>query len=85
MAGESKRSVQALYGLQLRTLQEILEHAEPPGYRQKQPRRKVKLEGYLPIIEQIINDDKSAPRKQGHTVRRIFDRLQKEHGYEGVL
>ncbi len=66
-----------------RTLKKILAHAEPPGYRQKQPRPERKLEAFLPIIEQILAANRRAPKKQRHTARRIFERLRDEHGYQG--
>ena len=59
---ESKRSVQLLYNIHWDTLQKILEHPEPPGHRQSKPRRKRKLEKYLPIIEEILEADNDASR-----------------------
>ena len=41
--GASKRSVCRQYGIAHKTLQKILAHSEPPGYRQQLPRRKTKL------------------------------------------
>jgi transposase len=46
------------------------------------PRPKPKLGPYLEKIAQIIQDDKSVPKKQRHTATRIYDRL-KEMGYQG--
>ena len=83
VAGESKRSVQRKHGIHFNTLQKILEHPEPPGYRQSQERPKPKLGPYLGVIESIIEADKSAPRKQKHTAQRIYERLRDEYGYEG--
>ncbi|MCX5660575.1 MAG: IS21 family transposase [Planctomycetota bacterium] len=83
--GKSKRSVCREFGLHWDTLRKILEHSEPPGYRMQQPRKKRMLEAFQPIIEQILRDDRSMPRKQRHTAQRIFDRLGKENGYEGGL
>ena len=79
----SKRQACREYGLHWHTLAKILEHPEPPGYRQARPRRKRKLERFLPIIHEILKQDRHAPRKQRHTAKRIFDRLQTEHGYDG--
>jgi transposase len=79
----SKRAACKEYGLGWHTLRKILTHEEPPGYRQSRPRRKRKLEPFLPIIYQILQDDRRAPKKQRHTVKRIFQRLRDEHGYEG--
>ena len=86
LTGElSQRAACEKYGLGWHTLKKILTHEEPPGYRLSRPRRRRKLEGFLPIIEQILEDDRQAPRKQRHTAQRIFERLRDEHGYEGRL
>ena len=39
----------------------------------------------LPIIHEILEQDKTAPPKQRHTIKRIFDRLQSTHGYQGGI
>jgi transposase len=83
--GQSKRSVCREFDIHWDTLQKILHHAEPPGYRRSTPRPKLKLEPFLPVIHQTLEDDKKAPRKQRHTARRIFERLRDEHGYQGGL
>lgn len=72
----SRRAACRKYGLGWHTLTKILAHAEPPGYRLRQPRKKRKLGAYLPIIEQMLEADREAPQKQCHTVRRTFERLQ---------
>ncbi len=81
----SKRQACQEYGLGWRTLAKILEHEEPPGYQRKQPRRKPKLDPYLPIIHEMLEQDRQAPKKQRHTSQRIFDRLVKEHAYDGGI
>ncbi|MGE5685918.1 MAG: IS21 family transposase [Gemmatimonadota bacterium] len=81
--GLSKRAACREYDIHWDTLKKILEHAEPPGYRRTAPRPRPKLDPSLPVIHQILEDDKKAPRKQRHTARRIFERLRDEHGYTG--
>ncbi|GAF78784.1 unnamed protein product, partial [marine sediment metagenome] len=84
LTGEiSKRAACREYELAWHTLKKILEHEVPPGYRLSRPRPKPKLEPYLPIIEQILKDDRQAPRKQRHTAKRIFERLRDEHDFVG--
>ena len=83
--GQSKRSACKEFGLHWQTLRKILRHSEPPGYQMQSPRRKRKLEAFLPIIEQILKDDRKMPRKQRHTAQRIFQRLKKENGYDGGI
>jgi transposase len=79
----SQRAAIEKYGLGWRTLKKILAHAEPPGYQQSKVRPKRKLELFLPIIQQILEADRQAPKKQRHTAKRIFERLRDEHGFQG--
>lgn len=86
LTGEiSKRGACKEYKLPWRTLQRILTHEEPVGYQRKAAPRKRKLEKFLPIIHEFLKQDVEAPKKQRHTAKRIFDRLRREHGYEGGL
>jgi transposase len=39
--------------------------------------------GYIPIVDEWLEDDEREPRKQRHTAKRIFERLRAEHGYTG--
>ena len=38
---------------------------------------------FIPIVDEWLEQDEREPRKQRHTVRRIYDRLRAEHGYAG--
>ena len=78
----SKREILRREGIHWDTLKKILNHSEPPGYRMKAPRAKPKIGPYLERIAQIIDVDKSYPKKQRHTAKRIFERI-KEMGYAG--
>jgi transposase len=79
----SQRAACREYALGWWTLKKILAHDQPPGYRRKEPKAKPKLSAFLPIIEQILRDDKSAPKKQRHTAKRIWERLRDEHSFDG--
>ncbi len=83
--GASKRSVCREYGLGWWTLDKILSHPEPPGYRSSAGRVKPKLGEFLGVIDEILEADKTAPPKQRHTARRIFERLRDEYGYSGCI
>jgi transposase len=83
--GLSGRAACREYNIHWKTLKKILSHAEPPGYRRTKPRRPSILDPLLPVVHQILEDDKKAPKKQRHTAKRIFDRLRAEHGYPGGL
>jgi transposase len=83
--GLSKRAACREYEIHWDTLRKILDRPEPPGYRRSAPRPRPKLDPFLPVIHQILEQDKKAPRKQRHTARRVFERLRGEHGYTGGL
>jgi transposase len=81
--GQSKRSVCQEFDIHWDTLTKILEHSEPPGYRQREPRHKPKIGPFLGVIEEILRQDQKVHRKQRHTKRRIFERLKSEYEYPG--
>ncbi len=83
--GLGKRAACREYGIHYKTLRKILTHPEPPGYRRTTPRRPSILEPLLPVVHQILEGDRRAPRKQRHTAVRIYRRLRDEHGYKGGL
>ena len=41
------------------------------------------LRDFIPIIDEWLEADRKVPRKQRHTVKRIFDRLRDEYAFEG--
>ena len=81
--GLSKRQACQDYQVNWKTLQKVLGHAEPPGYRRRKPVRRPIIEPVLPLIEQILQDDTKAPKKQRHTAKRIWERLRDEYGFPG--
>jgi len=84
LTGElSKRAACREYGLNWRTLEKMLSHVEPPGYRRKAKRGQPVLGPHLAWIHEVLEQDKQAPKKQRHTAQRIFDRLKAERGYSG--
>ena len=85
LTGElTKRAARQEYHLHWDTLTKILENAEPPGYRRRKERQKPVLGPFIPLIEEILEADKKAPKKQRHTTKRIFERLR-EKGYAGGI
>ena len=81
--GMSIREASRVFGLHRDTVRKMLSHPVPPGYRRKRPPHRPKLEPYTGVIDHILEDDLSAPKKQRHTAKRIFERLKKEHGFDG--
>ena len=81
--GVSRRQILRETGMHWKTLEKILSHPEPPGYRLKKERMSPKLGPYLGRIRQILEDDrKQGQKKQYHTAKKIFEVLQGE-GYQG--
>ena len=69
-------------GLHWETLQKILSHSRPPGYRRVKKRGR-KIDAHVEWIRQVLDADGEVPRKSRHSAKRIFDRLKAERGYEG--
>jgi transposase len=80
--GRSKRSVMSEEGLHWETLQKMLSHSSPPGYRRVKKRGR-KIDVHVEWIRRVLDGDREVPRKSRHTAKRIFDRLKTERGYEG--
>ena len=80
--GESKRKILRETGMHWTTLEKILSESEPADYQLKQPRPKPVIGPYLDQIQQILKEDREAPRKQRHSAMRIFKRI-KDAGYTG--
>lgn len=83
--GMSRREAVDKHNLNFRTIQKIVGHEEPLGYRRTQPRGKPTIGTFIPIIHEILQADKKAHPKQRHTGKRIFERLRDEHGYTGKI
>lgn len=85
VGGMSARAAARHFGIDRKTVSKILKHSVPPGYRREGPPARPKLDPFIPIIDRILEDDKSMLKKQRHTAKRIFERLRDEHGFTGRL
>ena len=83
--GLSRREAARRFGIDPRTVAKMLVFSVPPGYRRSRSPARPKLDPFVGIIDQILEDDKGRPAKQRHTSKRIFERLRDEHGYAGGL
>ena len=81
--GLSQREAARRFGIHRSTVRKMLSFAVPPGYRRTKPPLRPKLEAFTAIIDAILEADRSAPPKQRHTAKRIFERLRAEHGFAG--
>jgi transposase len=81
--GKSRREAARVFGLSRDTIAKMCRYSAPPGYvRSKAPERP-KLGPLVPVIDAILEADKTAPPKQRHTAKRIFERLRLEHRFAG--
>ena len=80
--GKSIRWISRQFGLSRQTVKKYLQEPDAPRYKLGSARTKPKAGPWVEQINVIIEDDKSAPRKQRHTAKRIFERLL-ERGYDG--
>jgi transposase len=67
------------FGVHRRTIRQALSTAVPPAHHYPERAAPV-LDAWKPVIDAWLEEDKTAPRKQRHTARRIFQRLTDEHG-----
>ncbi|MGH9565885.1 MAG: IS21 family transposase [Candidatus Angelobacter sp.] len=81
--GMSIRQAAREFGLSRKSIRKMLRFSLPPGYERKKPVQRPMLGPWLGIIDQILVDDQSQPKKQRHTAKRIFDRLKAEHAFGG--
>jgi transposase len=81
--GNSRREAARVFGLSRDTIAKMCRYSAPPGYVRSKPPERPKLGPLVPVIDAILQSDKTAPPKQRHTAKRIFERLRIEHGYAG--
>ena len=63
----------------------MMKFSVSPGYVRKKAPAKPKLDPFILVNDGILRDDKSRPKKQQHTSKRIFERLRDEHGFTGGI
>ena len=83
LEGASKRSVAKDEGINFRTLERMLNHSIPPGYCRNKPLPEKKIAPFEGWIKDVLERDKEVPRKQRHTITRIFERLRDEKSFTG--
>ena len=79
----SRREAARVFGLSRDTVTKMCRYSAPPGYVRTKPPGRPKLGPLVPVIDAILEADKSAPPKQRHTAKRIYERLRDEHGFPG--
>lgn len=81
--GWSIRKISRNFEVSRQTVRKALEDSNIPHYKLSKEKRSPVLEPYKEIIREWLREDQSAPPKQTHTARRIFDRLVAECHFTG--
>ncbi|MBC9783802.1 transposase [Heliobacterium chlorum] len=85
---KSKRTIAKELKISRRTVKKYLTEGKkplrPPTWRSIKLRPAPVIEEVRPLIEKWIREEESAPVKQRHTRKRIFERLVTEHCFTGA-
>ena len=81
--GKTIRQIAREFRHSRNTIRKILKQAEPNPLPVSRGRFAPLLGPVAAIIDQILLDDETAPRKQRHTAAQVFRRLRDEHDYRG--
>lgn len=66
-----------------KTVRRALSNSDPPKYRRRVPPPEPVIGPVKSIIDSYLQEDRGAPKKQHHTVRKIHQRLMDEHDFRG--
>ena len=78
--GLSRREVARRLGLSRDTVRKMCSFSEPPGYVRTKPVERPKLGPLVGAVDAILAADRSAPAKQRHTAKRIWQRPARRWG-----
>lgn len=81
--GLSIHQIAERFGHSRNTVRKVLRQNRPGPPPAPRDRPAPLLGPFLPIIDQILLDDQTAPTKQRHTAVRIYERLRDDHDYLG--
>lgn len=81
--GLSRRQAARQLGISRDTVAKMCRYAAPPGDVRTQAVSFPKLGPLIGVIDAILDADETAPAKQRHTAKRIWNRLRDEHGFAG--
>lgn len=67
--GLSQRAAARRFGIDPKTVAKMMSFSVPPGYVRSKPPVRPKLDAFTAIIDKILVDDKSRPKKSSSTRR----------------
>ncbi|MCC7498844.1 MAG: hypothetical protein IT160_14780 [Bryobacterales bacterium] len=62
--GMSVRRVARGFSVSRKTIRKMLAFSVPPGYQRKKPVKRPRLGPWLGVVDQILEEDESQPKKQ---------------------
>jgi transposase len=80
--GAPKKRVSAETGISRKTINKMLAHEQPPGYRRRRSRYP-KLAPHIPTIDRLLRDSESFPFAVKLTIQDIVHHLSREEGFDG--
>lgn len=83
--GKSLREIAKIVGKSFRTVQKYAYTNDwnPKVEVNTAPENYPMLGAYIPFIDQWLEQDMREPRKQRHTIQKVYDRLKVDHGFKG--
>jgi transposase len=80
--GIPKKRVSVETGISRKTINKMLAHEHPPGYRPRR-RKYPKLAPYIHRIDRLLHDNNSFPPAVNMTIQNIVQHLRREEGFAG--
>ena len=80
---KSIREIACNYGIHRRQVRQAISNAIPPKRKQSERCSKILTIFHRRQIDQWLDDDLKAPRKQRHTGKRVYERLFEGYDYQG--
>ena len=81
--GMSHSEASRVFGVDRGTVLKMTQFSEPPGYRLSKQRPRSQMDAHADFVDAILLKDRDEPKKQRHTIQRIFERLRDERKFAG--
>lgn len=83
--GKSMREISRLSGRDRETIKRYVEQEDFSIEVPIRQRRSSKTDAYREQVRQWLIDDETAPPKQRHTAKKVYDRLKKKQAKKGLM